>query len=114
MSLFKRKFILKQSHADGAPNFVYTILQLPKRGVCSFASSTPSKPNTHYILKLSYWPKFKFRETPYGEFNILESQTSLIELIQVSRPQTYKKRTFRCVAHWHSYRMNYLLRSLKV
>jgi len=49
MPLFNRKFILKQSHTGGAPNFVYAILQLPKRGVCSFASFTPSKPNTPYI-----------------------------------------------------------------
>jgi len=44
----------------------------------------------------------------------LERQTSLVDLIQVSRPKTYGKRTFRCVAHWHSYRMNYFLRSVKV
>jgi len=30
----------------------------------------------------------------------LESQTSLAALIQVSRPQTNDKRTFRSVAHW--------------
>jgi len=31
----------------------------------------------------------------------LESQISLAALIQVSRSQTYDKRTFRGVAHWH-------------
>jgi len=31
----------------------------------------------------------------------MESQISLAALIQVSRPQTYVKRTFRGAAHWH-------------
>jgi len=33
--------------------------------------------------------------------NYLESQISLAALIQVSRPQTYDKRTLRGIAHWH-------------
>jgi len=44
----------------------------------------------------------------------LESQTSLVAQIQVSRPQTYNKRTFMGVAHWHSCEMNYVLRSVNV
>jgi hypothetical protein len=44
----------------------------------------------------------------------MEIHTLLAGLIQVSRPQTYNKLTFRCVAHWHSYRMNYVLKSVKV
>jgi len=31
----------------------------------------------------------------------LESQISLVALIQIRRPQTYVKRTFRGAAHWH-------------
>jgi hypothetical protein len=61
-----------------------------------------------YVLKWFNWPKFKFRETPQAEFNFLESQTSLAALIQVSRPQTFDKRTVRSVALW-----NFLLNELR-
>jgi len=35
-----------------------------------------------YVMQWSFWPKFKFREIPYAEFNFLENQTSLVELIK--------------------------------
>jgi len=52
MSLFKLKFILKQSQNDGEPNFIYALFQLPKRSVSSLASSTPSKPNNPLCIEV--------------------------------------------------------------
>jgi len=43
MSLFNQKFILKQSQTDGATNFIFTLLKLPKRIVSLLASSTAFK-----------------------------------------------------------------------
>jgi len=62
-----------------------------------------------YIVQTKYPPiycndsigEIQIWKNPEAEFNILESHTSLVELIQVSRTQTYDKRTFRGVAHWH-------------
>jgi len=42
MSLLYPNFILKQPQTDGALNFMYALLQLLKRSVSSFASSSPS------------------------------------------------------------------------
>jgi hypothetical protein len=47
-------------------------------------------------------PKFKFRKHHRPNFLFfLGSQTSLAALIQVSKPLTYDKRTYRGVAHWY-------------
>jgi hypothetical protein len=75
--------------------------QLLKTECPSLASSALSKPNPPRVLKWSYWPKFKFWKLPQAEFNFLESQASLAALIQARGHQTYDKRTFRGVAHWH-------------
>jgi len=67
---------------------VYAPLQLPKRSATSCLQLLYHPIQIPpYVQKLYYWPKFKIRETQWAEFNFLESQTSLVELIQVSRPQ---------------------------
>jgi len=43
MSLFNKKFMLKQSQTDGANNFIFTLFQLLKRSVSSLESSTSFK-----------------------------------------------------------------------
>ena len=67
---------------------MYALFQLPKQSATSrlqlLCHPIQIPP---YVQKLCYWPKFKFRETQQAEFKFLESQTSLVELIQVSRPQ---------------------------
>jgi hypothetical protein len=54
-----------------------------------------------FVLKWLYWSKFKFRTSHRPNLIFLASQISLAARIQVSRPRTYVKGTFRCVAHYH-------------
>jgi hypothetical protein len=82
---------------------MYALLQLQKRSL-SLAASALLKPIPPSVLKCFCWSKYKFRKHHRQNLLLLllESQISLAAPIQVSRTQTYVKRTFRDVAHWHS------------
>jgi len=66
MSLFNRKFILKQSPTDGAPTFMYTLLKLPKQSVSLLACSTASKPNTPLYTELILLAETRIQGNPTG------------------------------------------------
>jgi hypothetical protein len=94
---------------------VYALLQLPKQSAISRLQLLHHPIQIPpYVQKLYYWPKFKFRETQEAAFNFFESQTSLVELIQVSRPQLTINEHLGLLPTGTSYSMNYVLRSVKV
>jgi len=53
-------------------------------------------------------------ENAFGRISVFGNSNLIGWLIQVSRPQTYVKRTFWEVAHRHCYWMNYVLKVTKV
>jgi hypothetical protein len=72
-----------------------------QNGVSPPASTTLSKSHTHMYWNDSVGQNSNLEEPHRPNVNFLECQISLAALIQVSTPQTYDKRTFRSVAHWH-------------
>jgi hypothetical protein len=101
LPLSNQKFILIQFRTDGAPNFVYTVFQLPTRSVfaCIFYTIQTKYPLMYWKDSINLYSNLEKFHMP--NLTLLESQISLVALIQVNRPQTYDKRTFRSFAHWH-------------
>jgi hypothetical protein len=91
----------KHLQTDGVRNFHILITPTNKTGILSSAAAALFKPHTLLYWNDSIGRNSYLEKTHRPNLILLESQISLAALIQVSRPQTYAKRSFRVVAHWN-------------
>jgi hypothetical protein len=93
-----------------APISLFTVTVSTRE--CPSLSFSFSKQIPHYVLKLSYWSKFKFGIPHWPNLSFWKLYL-MGWLIQFSRPQTYVNKHFG-VARRHSYWKNYVLKVTKV